>query len=67
MTIFQLLEQACEQHRSFQESMSMNIHQQIHQYALKHPELSKYEVCQQVISEILNDSTGILVDTYLKP
>lgn len=65
MTLFELIEKTCEQHTSFKESMQMSIESQIHQYVLKHPELTRYDACQQVIAQILSDGTGSLVDTYL--
>ena len=42
-----------------------DLNKQLQQFAIKNPNLSEYEACTQVLSTMLNDSIGSLVETWL--
>ena len=65
MNLKELIEQTAAQHHEFDLMLSENIEKQVQHYAITHSHLNEYEACTQVLSAMLTDSVGSLVESWV--
>lgn len=65
MNLLDLIKKTAEQHSEFRAAMEADLAHQLQQYSLKHQASSEYEASTEVIGQILADSVGSLVETWI--
>jgi hypothetical protein len=65
MTLRELIDKTAATHQQFAAVLDANLDQQLQQFAVRNHAASEYDACTQILTLMLTDSVGSLVETWL--